>query len=286
MAEWRDGVVFSADNVRLHWRDYPGGPSRPALLCLPGLTRNARDFHALALRHAGRRRVVAVNLRGRGESGYARDPLSYVPLTYVQDLERVIGAARMDRFAVVGTSLGGLLAMLLGVTERPRIAGALLNDVGPALEADGLARIRSQVGRGNGWPTWLHAARDIAARQAAVYPRWTITDWLAHAKRLCRLSAAGRVVWDYDARIAEPFRLLRGDDAALDLWQAFGALDGLPLLSLRGGLSDVLSAETQAAMARRLPGMAAVTVPDVGHAPTLDEPAAVAAVDAWLECMG
>lgn len=283
--EPQDGICWSADNVRLHWRDYPGDAARPALLCLPGLTRNCRDFHALALRHAPRRRVVAVSLRGRGESGNARDPLTYVPLTYLQDVGRVIAAAGLERFVVIGTSLGGMLAMLMEVTQRSRIVGLALNDVGPELEPGGLARIRAQVGRGNGWPTWLHAARDIAGRQAAVHPRWDTADWLAHAKRLCRLSATGRVQWDYDSRIAEPFRL-RGGDAGIDLWLALDELRGVPALSLRGELSDVFSAAAQARMAERVAGLTLATVPDVGHAPTLMEPEALAALDALLERTG
>lgn len=280
-----DGVAWSADNVRLHWRDYPGDPARPALLCLPGLTRNARDFHALALRHAGSRRVLCVSFRGRGESGHARDPLTYVPLTYVQDMEQVIAAAGLERFVVLGTSLGGLVAMLMAAAEKPRMAGVVLNDVGPELLESGLARIRAQVGRGNGWPTWLHAARDIAERQAGVYPRWRTQDWLAHAKRLCRLSQAGRIVWDYDTRIAEPFRL-PGADAPVDLWHAFEALRGVPVLSIRGALSDVFAGETHDTMKERLPDLTTVVVPDVGHAPTLEEPEAVAALDAFLAKTG
>ncbi|QMW22604.1 alpha/beta fold hydrolase [Sandaracinobacteroides saxicola] len=282
MDGFSDGYWWSADSVRLHFRDYAGAAGRPAILCLPGLTRNVRDFHDLALRLQGRGwRVVSVSLRGRGESGYAKDPLTYVPLTYVQDIGRLLATVPLDRVVVVGTSLGGLLAMLLGVTQRARLAGVVLNDVGPQLEAAGLERIRAQVGRGNGWPTWLHAARDIAERQAGVYPDWQLPDWLAHAKRLCRLSPKGRIVWDYDPRISAPFRL-PGGDSGVDLALALRGLQGLPLLSLRGELSDVFAAAAQAAMVRDVAGLEAVTVPRVGHAPTLAEPEALAAIDRLL----
>lgn len=277
---YSDGYYWSRDGLRLHYRDYPGPADRPALLCLPGLTRNARDFESLAERLAGDWRVVCVSLRGRGESAYAKDPLTYVPLTYLQDLEALLHDAGLARLVVIGTSLGGLLAMLLAVTHRDRLAGVVLNDVGPSVEPGGLARIRSYVGRGGNWPTWMHAAREVAMINAPHYPSYELEDWLRMAKQLCRLTPTGRIAWDYDARIAEPFRL--PNDNAVDLWPALDAFAGIPVLSLRGERSDILTAETQAVMARRVPGLRAVTVPGVGHAPMLDEPVARKAVDQLL----
>lgn len=278
---WTDGWFWSIDGLRLHYRDYAGPADKPVLLCLAGLTRSARDFEAFAAAHAGTWRVVSVNLRGRGESSYAKDSLSYVPLTYLQDLHALLSAARIERFVGVGTSLGGLLVMLMTATHRDNIAGAILNDIGPVVEPGGQARLRGNVGRGANWPTWMHAARDFHTRNAAIYPDWQIADWLAFAKRLCRLTPQGRIAFDYDVRIAEAFRL-PGGDAGLDLWTGFDALAAVPVLSVRGALSDVLSPETQDAMAVRHPGLTTVTVPNVGHAPTLDEPAAVAAIDDFL----
>lgn len=281
---WTDGWFWSLDGLRLHYRDYAGPADRPVLLCLAGLTRSARDFEAFAEAQAGRWRVVAVDLRGRGESSYAKDPLSYVPLTYLQDLHALTAAARIERFVGVGTSLGGLLVMLMTATHRDAIAGAILNDIGPVVEAGGQARVRGNVGRGANWPTWLHAARDLQTRNAAIYPGWSLADWLSFAKRLCRLTPQGRIVFDYDARIAEAFRL-PGGDAGLDLWTAFDALGGVPVLSVRGGLSDVLSTATQDAMAARHPGLRTVNVPRVGHAPTLSEPEAVTAIAGLLDAV-
>jgi pimeloyl-ACP methyl ester carboxylesterase len=277
-----DGWYWSGDGLRLHYREWAGPTDRPALLCLPGLTRTARDFEALAQRLAGQWRVVAVDLRGRGESAWPKDSLTYVPLTYGQDIARLIEAAGLQRFVVLGSSVGGLLALQLTTGHRTAMAGVILNDIGPELEADGLARLRANVGRAGNWPTWVHAARDLAARNGAIYPDWQLRDWLGFAHRLCRLTASGRVVLDYDPRIAEPFRLPHGD-AGTDLWAAFEALAGLPVLSLRGALSDVFSAATQARMQARLPDMTCVEVPRVGHAPSLDEPVAVAAVTALLD---
>jgi pimeloyl-ACP methyl ester carboxylesterase len=280
-APFTDRYHWTTDNVRLHFRDFPGDPARPALLCLPGLTRNARDFEAFAAAWSPRFRVVTPSFRGRGDSGYARDPLTYVPLTYLQDLGRLIEEAGLERFIVVGTSLGGLMGLLLDVTQRRRIAGLVLNDLGPDMEEAGLARVRAQVGRGGNWPTWLHAARDIARRQADIYPGWPLEKWLAHAKRLCRLTREGRIIWDYDPEIAAPFAL-PNPDATLDLWLALDNFRDRPVLSIRGERSDILTAATQARMAERLPGLTAVTVPRVGHAPTLEEPAAADALASFL----
>lgn len=282
-AAFTDGYYWSLDGLRLHYRDYPGPADRPALLCIPGLTRNVRDFDDVAARLAGNWRVIAVSLRGRGESAFAKDPLTYVPLTYLQDLQALIRTLELKRIVAIGTSLGGLLTMLLAGTRRDLLAGAVLNDIGPEIESAGLLRIRSYVGRSGNWPTWMHAARDIAEQHAAQYPDYGIEDWLRMAKRLCRLSSVGRIVWDYDARIAEPFRL-PGGETGIDLWPAIDALAGVPTLSVRGSLSDVLSARTQARMAARA-GMQTVEVPRVGHAPTLEEPAARAALDRLLEAV-
>jgi pimeloyl-ACP methyl ester carboxylesterase len=281
--EWADGWTWSEDSLRLHWLERAGtDPARPALLCLPGLTRNARDFLGLFRIIDAGWRIIAVDLRGRGDSGWAKDALSYVPFTYGRDIGRIIAAAGVERFAVIGNSLGGLLALQLTTAHRAAMAGVILNDIGPAVEPGGLARLRANVGRTGNWPTWIHAARDFAVRHRDLYPEWQLADWLAFARRLCCLSPAGRIIFDYDPRIAEPMRL-PNFDAGTDYWAALERLAGLPVLSLRAAGSDVLSASTQGQMQRRLPGLQAITVPGVGHAPTLEEPVAAAALRAFLD---
>jgi pimeloyl-ACP methyl ester carboxylesterase len=276
-----DGYWWSNDNLRLHYRDYAGNAERPPILCLPGLTRNGRDFEGLAERLAPGWRVLTLDFRGRGESAYAKDPMSYVPLTYVQDVERLLFDLRIERFVAIGTSLGGIVTMILAGAGHARMAGAVLNDVGPVIEPVGLARIKSYVGKAGAWPTWLHAARALAENNAEVFPHYALTDWLRMAKRLNRLTPAGRIVPDYDKSIAEPFRL-PGGEAGIDLWPALDALADVPTLILRGERSDVLGAATAEAMLLRLRDANGVTVPDVGHAPTLEEPEAIAAIDALL----
>lgn len=282
MAEYTDGYWWN-DSLRLHYRDYAGGADgRPPVLCLPGLTRNARDFEGVAERLAPAWRVIAVEFRGRGESAYSKEPTSYTPLIYALDLQALIRELNLSAFVSIGTSLGGIVTMLIAAAEKGRLRGAVLNDVGPEVEPAGIARIRSYVGKSGNWPTWLHAARALAETNAHVYPDYGIEDWLRMAKRLYRLSPNGRVVLDYDTKIAEPLRAAP-DEAAPDLWHMLDPLKDVPALVLRGELSDVLSAATVARMASALPLAECVTVPRVGHAPTLDEPEAEAAIDRLLQ---
>jgi pimeloyl-ACP methyl ester carboxylesterase len=225
--------------------------------------------------------VIAVDLRGRGESGYAKDPMSYVPLVYVQDIEALLADLGCDRFIAVGTSLGGIVTMLLAGTAREKLAGAVLNDVGPEVDPAGLARIRGYVGKSSAWPTWMHAARAVAEANADVYPHWQIGDWLAMAKRLYRLNNAGRIVLDYDMKIAEPFRV-PGNEAGPDMWRALERLKGVPVLIVRGERSDILHPEVAERMAAALDPVTLLKVPETGHTPTLGEPIVLAAIDRLL----
>ena len=283
MGNWTDGYWMSDEGLRLHYRDYPaseGAADHPPIICIPGLTRNARDFEGVAARLAGNWRLICVELRGRGESAYARNAMSYVPPVYLGDLETLIAGLRLKRFVLFGTSLGGLMTMLLALRDSSRIAGALLNDVGPDIDPRGMKRLRAMVGRSQSWPTWLHAARHYAVVKEAIYPKWKIEDWLRHAKRLCRLNQSGRIVLDYDMRIGEPFKA--GGTVEFDMWPAFAALRNVPTLVVHGARSDILAPATLARMQNEHPGLQVVTLPHVGHEPTLEEPQSVEAVDRLL----
>jgi pimeloyl-ACP methyl ester carboxylesterase len=279
MPDFTDEYWQSADGLRLHYRDYPGRTDRPAILCIPGLTRNARDFEGVAERLAGQWRLLCLDLRGRGGSDKAANPASYNPLVYLQDVQILLAQIALPRVILFGTSLGGLVSVFLAAAARARLAGLLLNDVGPVIEEAGLDHIRAYVGRYESWPTWVHAARALKEAQGSRYPDWDLDRWIAHAKRTCRLNASGNVVFDYDMAIAEP---LKAPAAAVDLWPAFDALRGIPALVVRGALSDILSAAIAEEMARRNPDLEVATVPRVGHAPTLEEPEAAAAIDRLL----
>ena len=276
-AAYRQGTWKSGEGLTLHYRDYAGRDDRPAILCIPGLTRNARDFEPVAEAFAGEWRIVCADLRGRGESDYAKDPSSYTPANYVEDVSALIEQAELGRVVAIGTSLGGIITMLLGQADASRLAGAVINDIGPVIEEDGLERIRDYVGQGRSYPTWMHAAWAMKDSSSHVYPGYGIEDWLRYTKRLMCVSGNGRITFDYDMKIAEPFSQ-PGADMGLDLWPALKKLEGRPLLALRGELSDLLSDATFRRMGAEIAGMETVTVPGVGHAPTLEEPIALDAI--------
>lgn len=285
MSEFTDCQWQSRDGLTLHYRDYPGRNDRPPVLCLPGLTRNARDFEGLAAALAGEWRVLCVDFRGRGDSDYAKDSASYNPLQYAEDVGELLVQKGIEKVVSIGTSLGGLVTMILAMTGAERLAGVVLNDVGPEVDPAGLARIRGYVGQGRSFPTWMHAARALEENASIAFPDFTVADWLVMAKRCMVLGSNGRIAFDYDMKIAEPFSQ-PGGEAGVDLWPGFEALGGRPVLALRGELSDILSAKTLTAMAKRIKGLETVTIPRVGHAPTLDEPESRAAILKLLARVG
>lgn len=277
MSEFSDRRWNSRDGLSLHYRDYPGPADRPAVLCLHGLTRNARDFEGLAADLAGTWRVVCPDMRGRGDSDYAKDSATYNGMQYADDVGALLAETGIERFVAIGTSMGGLITMILAMTGPERIAAAVLNDIGPEIDPAGLERIRGYVGQGRSFPTWMHAARSLHEMAETVFPDWTVEDWLVMAKRCMTLGSNGRVVFDYDMKIAEP--MAQGEAAAApDLWPAWQALAGRPLLVLRGETSDILAAATLEEMRKRVTEAETVTIPRVGHAPSLDEPQSRAAI--------
>ena len=290
MSEYRHGWWHSADGLRLHYREYPGSgeANRPVVLCLPGLTRNARDFAELAGRisspSGGGWRVICAEMRGRGMSEYAADAATYTPLQYVGDVMALLDHAGISRAVIIGTSLGGVMAMVLGMLCPQRLAGAVINDIGPVIEAEGLAKIASYVGSDPRFAGWNAAAEALHERFAEMFPHWAPADWLAMAQRVM-VEADGAIRFDYDPRIAEPFAAVATESApAPDLWPGLEGLGAAgPLLVVRGGLSDILSVETLAEMERRVPGLESLSLPDIGHAPTLDEPEAAAAIARLLD---
>ncbi len=277
----------SEDGLKLFFRDYQGpeDTTAPPILCLHGLTRNSRDFAALAEHLAQRRRVIVPDMRGRGNSDYAPDSSTYAPKQYVADVEKLLAEEGIARFIAIGTSMGGLMTMLMAAAKPGRIEAVVMNDIGPEIDATGLDRISGYVGQGRSYPTWMHAARALCETHGDAFPEWRIDDWLEMAKRNMVVSQNGRISFDYDMAIAEPFQQAENAVPA-KLWLAYEALRDVPMLLVRGGLSDLLTAETVTQMSVRNPAMRAITVPHVGHAPTLDEPEARAAIDALLDSLG
>lgn len=286
MLPFRSRTYTSFDGVQLHYRDYApangsGAAARATVLCLPGLTRNARDFEDLA-EHLSRRghRVLCADLRGRGGSAFAPDPMTYVPATYVRDIETLLDVNGLAEVAIVGTSLGGILAMIIAAVMPYRLLGAVLNDIGPDLDPAGMARIGQFVGKSVPVATWDEAAAAIQRGEAAFYPGFGPGDWMRQAKRRFVLMPDGRLRADYDLDIAKPFAVAF---APVSLWPFFAAFREIPVLAVRGGLSDLLSADGFARMKQVKPDMEQVTVPNRGHVPLLDEPEIAPVLDRFLE---
>ena len=277
---YRDGYL-TRDGLRLHYRDYTGPKDGPPLLCLHGLTRNSRDFADFAERLSPRYRVLALDFRGRGMSDHDPDPQRYLPITYAHDTIALLDHVGVAEAIFVGTSLGGIVTMILAVLDEDRIAAAILNDVGPEVDANGLERIRNYVGRGTaGFATWAEAAAEVRNYQQGLPRHWSEEQWQALARRLSSERADGIIHLDYDPAIAEPFQ---SGAAPINLWPMFDALARKPVLALRGEHSDLLTAGTLAAMGERSPNVSTVTVPKMPHPPELTEPEAVAAIDTFLE---
>ena len=280
-----DGYWHSADGLKLHYREYAGGSdAMPPILCMHGLTRNARDFAGVAERLSPAWRVIVPEMRGRGQSDYSEDAETYNPVQYVADVELLLRELGIDRFVAIGTSLGGLMTILLAQGGPKRVAGAVLNDVGPVIEASGIDKIRTYVGQGRSFPTWMHAARALEETHEDAHPNYDLEDWLDAAKRTMVLGQNGRISFDYDMAIGDAFREAEneGGAPAANLWLAFDSLADTPLTLVRGELSNLLSEETVREMQARNRAMDVVTVPDTGHAPTLEEPEAVAGIDSLL----
>jgi pimeloyl-ACP methyl ester carboxylesterase len=281
MAEWQDRYWNSSDGLRLHYRDYAGPRERPPILCLPGLTRNARDFETVADRLAGEWRIIAVEFRGRGLSQHDPNPRNYVPATYAADVLKLLDQLGIADAVFFGTSLGGLVTMLMSGSDPERIAGALINDIGPVIEPAAIERLRKYVGKGGKFATWAEAAQSAANINRIAFPDYTGEQWDRFVRRLCSERADGSIQSDYDMAIAQPFAKDSGAPD-FDPWPLLEGLADKPVLIVRGEISDLLSAATAQKMAETLPKSELVVVPGVGHAPILDEPEAMAGIDRLL----
>lgn len=284
MAEgtWRERETLVDGQLHVRWRDYAGEASRTPVICLPGLTRNARDFERLAphlVKFLGRR-VLAIDLRGRGRSDHDPQWRNYRLEVYVRDVHAVMDAANIDRAIIIGTSLGGLVGMHVASVYRNRVVGLVLNDIGPQLETSGMLRIATGVGTARAVTSWEQAAADARAANAFALPDFSDADWMVFAKRIYREATSGLIVRDMDVNIG---LAMRESGAELpDFWPVFAGLASLPMLCLRGELSDLLAETTVERMVAMHPSLQTCLVPRRGHSPTLDEPASCAAIDGFV----
>lgn len=277
---FEERVIATVDGLTLYARDY--APLLPVtglpVICLHGLTRNSRDFEVIAPRIAALgRRVIVPDMRGRGKSANDPDPAHYVPVVYAQDVVKIMQELEAPRAVFVGTSMGGLITLVMAATAPDRIAASVLNDVGPQLNPAGVARIATYVGNVQPVDTWAEAAERVRATNGSAFPGRVDDEafWLAAARRTFRERDDGRLELDYDPHIALAFADYDSDAPPADLTPYFTALAAKPLLCVRGALSDILTEAGVAHMRSIAPSIEAVTVEGVGHAPALDEP------DAW-----
>jgi pimeloyl-ACP methyl ester carboxylesterase len=271
----------SHDGLRLYSRVYAAAAADAAVvLCLHGLMRNSRDFGELALHLAGRYRVIVPDVRGRGLS--ARDPdfNNYQIPVYLRDTLTLLAGLGAARVSIIGTSMGGLMAMLLAASQPKLVSRIVLNDVGPEVDPRGLERIRGYAGRAAPVNSWPEAAAQVRADYGAAWPDLSDARWDEIARLSYRANAQGVPEADADPLIREPLR--DTSRAAPDLWPMWGALARVPILAIRGAHSDVLSVTTLARMQRGKPDLQALQVANRGHAPLLDEPECVAAIDRFL----
>lgn len=277
---FRERFVSAQDGAQLYVRDY-GDPlsTRIPLLCLAGISRNSKDYHALALRHGQHRRVVCPDYRGRGRSDRDKDWRNYAPPVTLGDILQIMAALDLGRVVVVGTSFGGLLSLALNALKPGAIAALVLNDIGPAVGA-GSGGIMERIGRDHPQADLATASRSLQTQFPHLSYR-TEAEWLDFAERTYRQGKDG--VWhhDWDAGIARAF--LGGDTGGMDLWALFRGFARVPTLVVRGGISDLLTAEDLARMVEAKPDLITVTVPGVGHTPHLAEPEAQGVLDDFLD---
>jgi pimeloyl-ACP methyl ester carboxylesterase len=273
----------SADGtLRLHAEIWGRDNAPLTLLCLHGLTRNGADFGALAQRLAARYRVITADQRGRGRSPWDANPANYQPAIYVNDMFRLLDQLRIPRVVLIGTSLGGIMSLIMAAAQPARVHALVLNDIGPEVPNSGLRRLRESLSAPAHIETWADAAAQAQRVNRLAFPDYGAADWLAFARRTYTDNGADHPVPAYDPNILKGLNEADLTAVPSNLWSLWDTLGSLPTLAIRGELSDILTAEVFAHMAARRPSIITVNIPNRGHAPMLDEPAAVAALEDFL----
>ncbi|MGA2399935.1 MAG: alpha/beta hydrolase [Steroidobacteraceae bacterium] len=280
-ADAADQFYPASDGLRLYCRIYPAKSAGGLpVLCLPGLTRNGRDFAALATHLQAKHEVLCADLRGRGRSDWDPDPSHYQLPTYVADTFGLLKSRGLERVVVIGTSLGALMGMAMAVLQPAKIAAVVLNDAGPEIDPAGLRRIAGYAGKLPPVSTWAEAAAQAKRVYGLALPDLTDAQWLDYARSGYREDAHGKPVPDMDPAIGKAFSTPAS--APSDLWPLFAQIGNVPMLAIRGALSDILSAATLERMAREQPRLETLTVANRGHTPLLTEPVCLAAIDGFL----
>ncbi|MBV8792592.1 MAG: alpha/beta hydrolase [Pseudolabrys sp.] len=281
--------ISAPDGLRLHVRCFEPQTRLPGVkpvVCLPGLTRTTADFEVLAAALAGDvsqpRRIIAVDYRGRGLSAYDPNPANYSLPVELSDALAAMNAFRANPAVVVGTSRGGILAMLMATVQPQAVAGVVLNDIGPVIETAGLQRIANYVGKLPQPKDYEEAARDLQRLFSSLYPKFTQSDWLKSAHLTYKVEN-GSLVPTYDPKLATTLEGLDFNKPLPDLWKEFDALAGVPVMVIRGALSDLLSPATIDEMQRRHPNLETLEVPHQGHAPSLEDGDTIARISNFAQ---
>ena len=288
----------SDDGLSLYYREYGSEDARDTVLCLPGLTRNSRDFHELALRLAGRYRVLCADPRGRGMSDRDPDWRNYTIATYMPDVNRLMDLAGVTRAIFVGTSMGGLIAMTMAYQRPERVQAIILNDIGPEADRAGIKRILRYVGRRAPVGSWSEAVAQLRNTYGTALPDRPHAFWEERVGLSYREGADGRPEIDMDLRIGDAIRrsikilmvlkllkalrlVKRVQGIPVDTWDSFGAVK-MPCMVMRGELSDILSEEIVERMKVVKPDLQVATIPGIGHSPYIEGPEMLGAIDAFL----
>jgi pimeloyl-ACP methyl ester carboxylesterase len=281
---YEERYIEAPDGLRLYFRDYSGPFPGSPVLCLPGLTRNSRDFSSLADRIRETRRVLCPDLRGRGKSQYDPEWRNYHPNTYAADLWHLLDALEIEETVVIGTSLGGWMAMLMNHQQPGRIAGAVINDIGPEANPSGIARIAASAGRLDVVNTLPEAIEQAKSVYSQAYPDWSEQQWQFHTETTYRRLDNGKFDLNFDRNIGHA---MREGVSALDVdpWEIFDDLASVPTLLIHGVLSDILTESIIAKMCERKQDLQVVAIRDRGHAPLLDEHGAVGAITEFLSSL-
>jgi pimeloyl-ACP methyl ester carboxylesterase len=282
----RSIFVSAPDGLRLHVRDYSApSTSTVPVVCLPGLARTNADFDTLAPALAygePQRRVIAIDSRGRGLSEYDPNPQNYNLAIELGDVVAVLLALGIKQAVFIGSSRGGILAILLGAAHPQLIAGAVLHDIGPVIEAEGVARIKSYVGKLPQARNIEEGAEILRRLFAGQFPKLTAAQWISAAGRTWK-SQAGKLVLSYDPALAHTLADYDVEHPLPSLWNEFEALARVPVLVIRGARSDILSAATLNAMRARHPGLESIEVPDQGHVPLLEGAELIRSITVFIE---
>lgn len=288
MADYKDVYYQSSDGLRLYARDYPcldeTVDSVPVVLCMHGLTRNSADFAGLANHLCQNYRVVSVDNRGRGRSDYDSNTSNYTPVTYVQDMFTLLGVLEIDQVILCGTSMGGLMSLIMTAMQPERVRGIVINDIGPEIDPAGLERIKGYVGNSRPVKSWDEAIAQAREINEIAFPDFSDQEWEEFTRGLYR-EDDGVPVLAYDPAISQP---MNADDSSAvppDLWPLFDTITAIPMLVIRGESSDILAPGCVAAMREKKPDLAFAEIPRRGHAPTLNEPASRLAIDRFLTAL-